>query len=435
MMNNDNNEKEVVVNEQSTHDELTLLEQSKIAEAEEKGKQEIDTMRTKLGAERALQRLINEEGFVIEENYEEQKKKRLEELENETVKQDLNRRYHEFVLSWQDPTKRMIRSKNTITLFAVIFRTFILIGLCFVILTPIFEKLSYAFRYPGDISNQQVVWIPENWSVLNIEIAFKYLTLTKDNSLANIPFLYNISTFANTIILSTITTVLQVVATAVAGYSFARLKFKGNNVIFFLILLTLIVPSESLQTARMLFFYKYPFFGIKLIGNTMAIYIMSAFGMGLRSAIFVYLFRQFFRGIPIELEESAEIDGAGVIRTFWSVMLPNARGAIVTVSIFSFVWQYNDYYWASLYKFHDANAMPLLTTALASSAETFNSIIPTSFPQLIADLGESIASNSQFYGLILNTAALLMMLPIIIGYLFAQNLFVESIERTGITGM
>ena len=194
MMNNDNNEKEVVVNEQSTHDELTLLEQSKIAEAEEKRKQEIDTMRTKLGAERALQRLINEEGFVIEENYEEQKKKRLEELENETVKQDLNRRYHEFVLSWQDPTKRMIRSKNTITLFAVIFRTFILIGLCFVILTPIFEKLSYAFRYPGDISNQQVVWIPENWSVLNIEIAFKYLTLTKDNSLANIPFLYNIVT-------------------------------------------------------------------------------------------------------------------------------------------------------------------------------------------------------------------------------------------------
>ena len=77
MMNNDNNEKEVVVNEQSTHDELTLLEQSKIAEAEEKRKQEIDTMRTKLGAERALQRLINEEGFVIEENYEEQKKKRV----------------------------------------------------------------------------------------------------------------------------------------------------------------------------------------------------------------------------------------------------------------------------------------------------------------------------------------------------------------------
>lgn len=458
MMNNDNNEKDLVVNEQPTQNdnvessvvnkqtettqpvendqqELSLLEQSKIAEAEEKSKQELDAMRTKLGAERALKRLVDEEGFEIGQNYEEAEKERIAKLENETVKEDLNRRYHEFVLSWQDPTKRKIRSKNIITFFAIVFRTFILFGLCFVILTPIIEKISYALRYPGDISNQQVVWIPENWSVLNIEIAFKYLTLIKDNSFVNIPFLYNISTFANTIILSTIATVLQVISTAIAGYSFARLKFKGNNIIFFLILLTLIVPSESLQTARMLFFYRYPFFGIKLIGNSMAIYIQSAFGMGLRSAIFVYLFRQFFRGIPIELEESAEIDGAGVIRTFWSVMLPNARGAIVTVSIFSFVWQYNDYYWATLYGYHNSNVMPLLTTALASSSETFNSIISTSFTQLVADLGEGIANNSQFYGLILNTAALLMMLPIIIAYLFAQNLFVESIERTGITGM
>ena len=162
---------------------------------------------------------------------------------------------------------------------------------------------------------------------------------------------------------------------------------------------------------------------------------MSAFGMGLRSGIFIYLFRQFFRGIPIELEESAEIDGAGVIRTFWSVMLPNARGAIVTVALFSFVWQYNDLYWAQMFDYHDSNVMPLLTTGLASSADTFNALISTSFQSLVAELGDGIAHNSQFYGLILNTAALLMMLPLIIGYLFVQRLFVESIERTGITGM
>ena len=72
---------------------------------------------------------------------------------------------------------------------------------------------------------------------------------------------------------------------------------------------------------------------------------------------------------------------------------------------------------------------------LASSADTFNSLISTSFQSLVAELGDGIAHNSQFYGLILNTAALLMMLPLIIGYLFVQRLFVESIERTGITGM
>ena len=65
--------------------------------------------------------------------------------------------------------------------------------------------------------------------------------------------------------------------------------------------------------------------------------------------MFIYLFRQFFRGIPIELEESAQIDGAGVVRTFWSVMLPNARGVITTVALFAFVWQWNDTYYTGMY--------------------------------------------------------------------------------------
>jgi multiple sugar transport system permease protein len=257
----------------------------------------------------------------------------------------------------------------------------------------------------------------------------------KDNSYENIAFLYNISTYFNSVWLSLVTTVIQVISTAIAGYAFARLKFKGSGLIFLLAVLTLIVPSESLATARKLVFFNIPFFGIELLKNSFAIYYMSAFGMGLRSGIFIYLFRQFFRGIPIELEESAEIDGAGVIRTFWSVMLPNARGAIVTVALFSFVWQYNDLYWAQMFEYHDSNVMPLLTTGLASSADTFNSLISTSFQSLVAELGDGIAHNAQFYGLILNTAALLMMLPLIIGYLFVQRLFVESIERTGITGM
>ena len=235
--------------------------------------------------------------------------------------------------------------------------------------------------------------------------------------------------------LALITTIIQVISTAMAGYAFARLKFKGSNLLFLLAILTLIVPMDSLRSARELFFFSTPFFWVELVRNASAIYIMSAFGMGLRSAIFIYLFRQFFRGIPIELEESAEIDGAGVIRTFWSVMLPNARGAIVTVALFSFVWQYNDLYWAEVYKYAEADVMPLLTTALAQGSESFNSVIGTNFSSLYTEIGQGIANDSRFYGLILNTAALLMMLPLIIGYLFVQKLFVESIERTGITGM
>ncbi len=438
MMNNENEKQniEVVENQESSQNTtMTLEEQTKVAEIEEKNLAELDAMRTQLGYKRVIQRLRDEEGFEVDEEVEQKRLAKLQELENETVKEDIQRRYREFKESWQDPTKRKIKSKNTVALIAALFRTFILVGLCFVILMPILEKVSYALRAPQDISNKQVIWIPENWSVMNIRIAFTYLTLMKDNNFESIAFLYNISTFINSLWLSFITTVVQVMATAIAGYAFARLKFKGSNILFLLVILTLIVPSDSLKTARELVFTKFPFFGFELVSNSLAIYIMSAFGMGLRSAIFIYLFRQFFRGIPIELEESAEIDGAGVIRTFWSVMLPNARGAIVTVALFSFVWQYNDLYWAQVFKYHDAKVMPLLTTALASSADTFNSVIGTHFQALAAELGDGIAHNSQFYGLILNTSALLMMLPLIVGYLFVQRLFVESIERTGITGM
>jgi len=435
MMNNENKNEnlEIVENQKSTT--MSLKEQTTAAEQEEKTQAELDLMRTKLGHKRVIQRLKDEEGFEVDELAEQKRIEKAIALENETVKEDLQRRAREYKESWQDPTQRKVQVKKIVTFIAAFFRTFILVGLCFVILTPIIEKVSFALRAPQDIANKQVIWIPEVWSVMNIRIAFTYLTLMTDASYEGIGLIYPISTFFNTVWLSFMTTVIQVIATAIAGYSFARLKFKGNNVIFILVIITLIVPSESLESARKLVFLQIPFFGIELLKNSLAMYIMSAFGMGLRSAIFIYLFRQFFRGVPIELEESAEIDGAGVIRTFWSVMLPNARGAIVTVSLFSFVWQYNDLYWARMYEFHDEKVMPLLTTALASSADTFNSLIGTSFRSLVIELGDSIAHDSQFYGLILNTSALLMMLPLIVGYIFVQRLFVESIERTGITGM
>lgn len=437
MMNNEKEKQnlEVVENQETVVTTQTLEEQTREAVIAEQNAAELDFMRTKLGFKRVIQRLRDEEGFEVDELAEQKRIERQIALENETVKEDLNRRYSEWKESWQDPTKRKVKAKNTISFLAAFFRTFILVGLCFVILMPIVEKVSFALRAPQDIANKQVIWIPENWSFMNIRVAFSYLTLMKDNSYENIAFLYNISTYFNSVWLSLVTTVIQVISTAIAGYAFARLKFKGSGLIFLLAVLTLIVPSESLATARKLVFFNIPFFGIELLKNSFAIYYMSAFGMGLRSGIFIYLFRQFFRGIPIELEESAEIDGAGVIRTFWSVMLPNARGAIVTVALFSFVWQYNDLYWAQMFEYHDSNVMPLLTTGLASSADTFNSLISTSFQSLVAELGDGIAHNAQFYGLILNTAALLMMLPLIIGYLFVQRLFVESIERTGITGM
>ena len=321
-----------------------------------------------------------------------------------------------------DKTKRQIVKQKVLMFFGKLIRTIILIGLCFVILLPIFEKLSAAVRDRVDITNPNVVWIPETYSMFNINFAWELLDFS--------------NTIWNTLLISTGCTLLQVFSCALAGYSFARLNFKGRNIIFYLVLLTLVVPNEALHRSRSLFLVSYSFFGVKLIGNMLSMFLLSIFGQGIRSAIFIFLFRQFFKGVPIELEESAQVDGAGVIRTFWSVMLPNARGAIVTVSLFSFVWQWNDYYFGSLLGYNE-DTFPLLAVKLGAGSEKIRTILNTWIMEgrdVVKGLAVDDASDPLFVSLITETGALLMMLPLLIGYFFVQKQFVESIERTGITG-
>ena len=328
----------------------------------------------------------------------------------------------ELKYKWTDKTKRKVMKTNVMMFFGKLMRTVILIGLCFVILLPIFQKISAAVRDRIDITNPNVIWIPENFSMFNINFALELLDFRH--------------TIWNTLIVSTGCTLLQIFSCSLAGYAFARLKFKGRNIIFYLVLLTLVVPNESLHRSRSLFLNNFSFFGIKLIGNTLSMFLLSIFGQGIRSAIFIFLFRQFFKNIPIELEESAQVDGAGVIRTFWSVMLPNARGAIVTVSLFSFVWQWNDYYFGSLLNYTE-DTYPLLAVKLGAGSEKIRTILNTWIMEgrdVVEGLAVDDASDPLFVSLITETGALLMMLPLLIGYFFVQKQFVESIERTGITG-
>lgn len=325
-------------------------------------------------------------------------------------------------LMFSDPIKRKVATKDLMIFLGSLLRTVLLIGLCFVIILPILQKISSAIRDYADISNPNVIWIPENYSTFSLAFAWELLDYSH--------------TFWNTLLMSGLCTIIQVLSTSIAGYAFARLRFKGSNILFYLVLLTLVVPNEALHRSRMLFLGTYSFFGIKLIGNVLSMFIISAFGQGIRSAIFIFLFRQSFKSIPIELEESAQVDGAGVIRTFWSVMLPNARGSIVTISLFSFVWQWNDYYFASLFQYGEGT-MPLLGFKLGAGSEAIRTIIGTWIAEgrnVTNGLTIEDASDSMFVSLITNSGALLMMLPLLIAYFFVQKLFVESIERTGITG-
>ncbi len=309
-------------------------------------------------------------------------------------------------------SKNVTRKRQFKTILLVVVRLVLLVGLSFVILFPTIQQILMALRAPEDVNNPAVIWIPENWSIMNLRLAA--IVLDYRNAVVN------------TFKVSAIAMALQLASTALAGYAFSRLRFRGSNLIFIFVIVTIVVPPQALSLSQYLYFRD-----LGLIGRESSIYLMSGLGMGIRSGIFIYIFRSFFKGLPKELEESAQIDGAGVFRTFRSVMLPNARGALVTVGLFAFVWQWNDAYFVNIFEVSTAD-FPLLTMRLINASENvYAALFYTGGLSLI---GQDVWENPVFLALISNVAALLMMLPLLIMYLFVQKQFVESIERTGIVG-
>lgn len=352
--------------------------------------------------------------------------------EKEILRQERQARFEEFKASLHNPVQKAVRAQKVSSVLTSILRFFLLFGLSFIIVYPIFREVIVAIKDPVDLNNPLVTWIPEHYSFTNIKIAGTLLDYW--------------NALKNNFKISLLTAVLQVFSTSLAGYAFARLKFRGSNIIFWILMLTLLVPPQTVALARSLYFTHFDVLGlIKLFnngetislkgeGNDIVLYIMAFFGQGIRAALFIYLFRQTFRGLPVELEESAQIDGAGVVKTYASVMLPNARGTITTVSLFAFVWQWNDSYYVKAYGI-SGDSFPLMTMRLLNIAEWVAGLLKTpQFKHLYYLVGEEVGSNPFFTSAISNTAAFLMMLPLLVGYLFVQRLFIEGVERSGIVG-
>jgi len=222
-----------------------------------------------------------------------------------------------------------------------------------------------------------------------------------------------------TFILSAVITILQILVCAIAGYSFARLKFKGQGIIFALVIFTIVVPPQTTIISRYMTFLNFgPGSGVNILNTYWPFFISAATGMGIKSGLFIYLYRQFFRSMPKELEEAAMVDGAGVVKTFIRIIIPNATPMIITVALFSFVWQWNDMYYATLF----APTMDFLSINVVALGAGVNWRIA----------GEYVDSNQV--ALFVNAGMMLTITPLIVMYLFMQKFFVEGIERSGIVG-
>ncbi len=281
-----------------------------------------------------------------------------------------------------------------------IFRFLILFGLCFVILYPLIFMLSTAFRPSEQMNDPSVVWLPKSFTLDNVKDVWGVMDFGK--------------TVLTTIRLNLIASVLQVLTCSITGYGFARFKFKGKGILFGIVVVMIIVPPQ-ITTIPLYMQFKQ----LGVIDTGFVMYLPAIFANGLRAGLFIFIFRQFFRGLPKELEDAAYLDGCGPLETYVRIMVPNAKTSFLTVFLFSVVWYWNDFYVSSAF-FANTKTVALMLKNLDSNLSQ----------QLFGGSAVSVRQMIVW----LEAGCILSITPLLIMYIFLQRYFIEGIERSGIVG-
>jgi multiple sugar transport system permease protein len=236
-------------------------------------------------------------------------------------------------------------------------------------------------------------WLLPNWIPLNP-------TLENFRSIFADPTLPVGRWFLNSLLIATTFTVLIVIIDALAAYAYARMEFPGRNLLFGLLLATLVMPGIMFLIPNFITIARLGWLG-KYVG---------VIAPGLSGVFGVFFLRQFFLSIPKELEEAATIDGASTWRTFTSVVLPLSRGALATLGVITFLESWNSFLW------------PLLIVGNVRELQTLPVGLATLQGQYTFDYGKLMAG------------ALIVTLPVLLLYVFLQRYIVQSISMTGLKG-
>ena len=323
----------------------------------------------------------------------------------------------------RDYDKHKLALKNKATRSTVsVLRLVFLIGMSFVMVYPVLFILSAAFKNIQDVYDPTVVWLPKNFSLEPLKLALEVLDF--ENSIIR------------TLSVTLPSVLLQLLSSLLAGYGFARFSFRGKSILFALLIFTIIVPIQTYMIPLYVEFKNFDYFGIgsliglftgkplqtSLVNTNLPFYLMAALGAGIRSGLYIFMLRQFFMGMPRELDEAASIDGCGPFQVFVKVMLPNAIPMMVTIVVFSLVWYWNDYYMSSMF-FNNNPPLSQKLTELSTLLD-FSGQVTTITKQELVYLKEGI----------LACGCLVTILPPLILYIFAQRFFTEGLERSGIVG-
>ncbi len=296
-------------------------------------------------------------------------------------------------------------------LFSV-FKFCILLGITYIILGPVINIVSNSFFSASDVYNPSVFLFPLRPTFGNYALSFMRLDYWK--------------TLGFTMIYTAVITLIQVMIASMAGYGFARFDFPFKGLLFGCVIITIVLPTHTIMLPLYQHFRNWDVFGIvelftgkeaNLLSSEVPMVLMTLFGVGLRSGLFIYIFRQFFRGLPKEIEEAAFIDGAGMWYTYFRIMLVNAIPSVITVTVFSMVWQYNDMFYAKLFSIPSSRNISFRLSTIQATIEFVDQVKDPMISQLYVYAG-----------------IVLVLLPILVVYLFLQKYFMEGVERSGIVG-
>ncbi|MBW7455717.1 carbohydrate ABC transporter permease [Paenibacillus sepulcri] len=308
------------------------------------------------------------------------------------------------MLVWNRKTqkvKMLVMGRNLSDgLLAKLIIFFLLSIVAYLYLQPLLYMVSTMFKNTSDLLDPTVKWIPRQVTWENLTKALEGLQYPE--------------ALRNTALIALSCSLAQVLICAMTGYALARLAVPFKGLFTALVILTFLIPPQVIIIPLYVIFSK-----LGLLNSIFVFLVPAIFGQGLKGALFILIFRQFFRAQPLSLEEAAKLDGASTFRLFFRIMLPLAGSACLVVFLFSFIWYWNMYYEPSMFL---AKGFTPLSIRLDNLEDVLN-------PSL---LGNTNGTNNPVTEGTKMAAAFLIILPPIIIFMFLQRWFVTGIERTGI---
>ena len=296
-----------------------------------------------------------------------------------------------------------------------VIRGLLMFGLCFMIIQPLITRFSLSLMGEQDMYDSTIRLLP------------RHVTLDNYRIVADLTILP--TSMINTAWISLLMSLCQVVSTTLVAYGFARFEFPLKKFWFACVVLLIIIPPQTIQTSLFLYFSHFDIFGIikaikgseiNLRGSLWPYTMMGLTCMGLKNGLYIYMMRQYFRSVPVSLEEAAYVDGCGTMHTFLKIMLPDAVPTIASCFLFSFVWQWTDLFYTRNF----LTGYTVYSRELSAMVSKMGKYFSQSATETVTvPLGRQM----QLIGI----GVFVCCVPLIILYCLTQKTFVQSLVMTG----